>query len=126
MLGSAAACHYMVHDQTYRRVLLKHPPQRASATYRCSLLEAEVPICMDTFAPELLGNIIVKDVLQADASFLVCFLLKQALKAGKHVLLEKPATSTPEELDDLFLFGFSYASEVDLLRNRKDSFVPNK
>ncbi|TKA27036.1 hypothetical protein B0A50_05227 [Salinomyces thailandicus] len=27
---------------------------------------------------------------------------KQALKAKKHVLLEKPATSTPEELDDLF------------------------
>ncbi|KAK4574213.1 hypothetical protein LTR86_001974 [Recurvomyces mirabilis] len=27
---------------------------------------------------------------------------KQAMKAKKHVLLEKPATSTPEELDDLF------------------------
>ncbi|KAK4545077.1 hypothetical protein LTR36_003628 [Oleoguttula mirabilis] len=27
---------------------------------------------------------------------------KQALKAQKHVILEKPATSTPEELDDLF------------------------
>ncbi|KAI6884415.1 NAD(P)-binding protein [Hortaea werneckii] len=27
---------------------------------------------------------------------------KQALKAKKHVLLEKPATSTPEELEDLF------------------------
>ncbi|KAK4889979.1 hypothetical protein LTR27_011309 [Elasticomyces elasticus] len=27
---------------------------------------------------------------------------KQALKAKKHVILEKPATSTPEELDDLF------------------------
>ncbi|TKA61589.1 hypothetical protein B0A55_11924 [Friedmanniomyces simplex] len=27
---------------------------------------------------------------------------KRALKAKKHVILEKPATSTPEELDDLF------------------------
>lgn len=27
---------------------------------------------------------------------------KQALKAKKHVILEKPATSTPEELEDLF------------------------
>ncbi|KAK1076965.1 hypothetical protein LTR33_008489 [Friedmanniomyces endolithicus] len=27
---------------------------------------------------------------------------KQALQAKKHVILEKPATSTPEELDDLF------------------------
>jgi predicted dehydrogenase len=28
---------------------------------------------------------------------------KQALQAKKHVLLEKPATSTPEELDDIFM-----------------------
>ncbi len=44
---------------------------------------------MDTFAPTLSGNILLKDVLEVEGSFLVLYLIKQAIKSGIKVgLLE--------------------------------------
>ena len=40
---------------------------------------------MDSFAPELLGNLVLKDVLGVEGSFLVLYLVRQALRSGKKV-----------------------------------------
>ena len=55
-----------------------------------------------TTLESLLGDSQIQAVYIASPNSLHYAQAKQALEAKKHVILEKPATSTPEELDDLF------------------------
>ncbi|KAK9836605.1 hypothetical protein WJX74_004223 [Apatococcus lobatus] len=42
---------------------------------------------MDSFRVELVGNILIKDVLEVESSFLLLYLVKQAIRAGQKVVL---------------------------------------
>ena len=60
--------------------------------------------CSNTYTSldSFFGDDVMRAVYIASPNSLHYEQAKQALRAKKHVLLEKPATSTPEELDDLF------------------------